>query len=131
MGDDATWDLLEGALVKSLEALDLAYQINPGEGAFYGPKLEFGAGIRVEADTRNEKIGYKIREHTLARVPFLLVAGARERDTGAVALRSQDGKDLGVLPLEQAVEQLSHEVQAPDYAARFEQLQRLRQSLTG
>jgi len=226
MGDDATWDLLEGALVRSLEAMSLPYQLNPGEGAFYGPKLEFvlrdaigrdwqcgtlqvdmnlperfgieyvdedgqrkrpvmlhralfgslerftgiliehyagrlpawlaplqvavlsitdnhatyvqdvvqllrGAGLRAEADTRNEKIGYKIREHTLARVPFLLVVGARERDTGSVALRSREGKDLGVLPLEQALERLSKEVQPPDYVARIEALQRLRESLTG
>lgn len=225
MGDDAKWDLLEGALVSSLDAMNLPYQLNPGEGAFYGPKLEFvlrdaigrdwqcgtlqvdmnlperfgieyvdedgqrkrpvmlhralfgslerftgiliehyagklpawlapvqvavlsitddhasyvqdvvqllrGAGLRAEADIRNEKIGYKVRAHTLARVPFLLVAGARERDTGSIALRSREGQDLGVLPLEQALERLSQEVQPPDYATRIEELQRLRESLT-
>jgi threonyl-tRNA synthetase len=213
MGDNATWDLLEGALVKSLHDLNLDYQLNPGEGAFYGPKLEFvlhdaigrdwqcgtlqvdmnlperfgieyvdedgqrkrpvmlhralfgslerftgiliehfagklptwlaplqvavlsitedhsgyvedvvkllrGAGIRTEADIRNEKIGYKIREHTLARVPFLLVAGARERQTGSIALRSREGKDLGVLSLSQAVDYLLEQAQAPDHAER-------------
>lgn len=215
MGDDATWDLLEGALVRSLEDMGPDYQLNPGEGAFYGPKLEFvlrdaigrdwqcgtlqvdmnlperfgieyvdedgqrkkpvmlhralfgslerftgiliehyagklpswlapvqavvltitedhtiyaqdvaqllrGAGLRVETDTRNEKIGYKIREQTLQRVPFLLVVGARERDMGTVALRSREGEDLGVLPLQQVIERLSQEVQAPDFAARSE-----------
>lgn len=215
MGDDATWDLLEGALVQALDRMGLAYRLNPGEGAFYGPKLEFvlrdaigrdwqcgtlqvdmnlperfgieyvdedgqrkrpvmlhralfgslerftgiliehhagklpawlapvqamvlsitedhagyaqdvaqflrGAGLRAEADVRNEKIGYKVREQTLQRVPFLLVAGAKERDAGTIALRSRDGEDLGVLPLTQAVARLLQEVQAPDRDARKE-----------
>ncbi|MCQ3830293.1 threonine--tRNA ligase [Microbulbifer elongatus] len=213
MGDDATWDQLEGALVRSLESMALAYQVNPGEGAFYGPKLEFvlrdaigrdwqcgtlqvdmnlperfgieyvaedgerkrpvmlhralfgslerftgiliehhagklptwlapvqavvlsitedhatyvkdvaqllrGAGVRAESDVRNEKIGYKIREQTLQRVPFLLVAGARERDTGTIAIRSRDGEDLGTLPLQEALALLTQEAQGPDEAAR-------------
>ncbi|UTF61815.1 threonine--tRNA ligase [Gilvimarinus sp. DA14] len=224
MGDDATWDLLEGALVKSLEDMNLSYQLNPGEGAFYGPKLEFvlrdaigrdwqcgtlqvdmnlperfgieyvaedgerkrpvllhralfgslerftgiliehfagklpawlapvqvavlsitddhaayaqdvaqllrGAGLRAEADTRNEKIGYKIREQTLARVPFLLVAGGRERDAGTVAVRTRDGEDLGVLPIEQALERLLDEVKAPDQNTRADGLRALWQRL--
>ena len=213
MGDEATWDLLEGALTQSLDAMQLEYQINPGEGAFYGPKLEFvlrdaigrdwqcgtlqvdmnlperfaieyvaedgqrkrpvmlhralfgslerfigiliehhagklpawlapvqavvlsitddhaayaqevadllrGAGLRAEADTRNEKIGYKIREQTLQRVPFLLVAGARERDTGSIALRSREGEDLGVMSLQDALSVLQQSAQAPDLADR-------------
>lgn len=213
MGDEATWDLLEGALTRALEGMGLAYRLNPGEGAFYGPKLEFvlrdaigrdwqcgtlqvdmnlperfgieyvdedghrkrpvmlhralfgslerftgiliehhagklptwlapvqamvlsitedhaayaqdlaqllrGAGLRCEADVRNEKISYKIREQTLQRIPFLLIAGARERDTGAVAMRSRDGQDLGVLPVTQAVARLLLEAQAPDAIAR-------------
>lgn len=225
MGDDATWDLLEDALVRSLGDLDLSYQLNPGEGAFYGPKLELvlrdaigrdwqcgtlqvdmnlperfgieyvdedgqrkrpvmlhralfgslerftgiliehlagklpawlapvqvavlsitddhtdyvkdlvqllrGAGLRAEADTRNEKIGYKIREQTMARVPYLLVAGARERDNRTVALRTRDGQNLGVLPVEVALTQLKQEAQAPDYAGRMEVLQSLRERLT-
>ncbi|MBL8466226.1 threonine--tRNA ligase [Methyloversatilis discipulorum] len=213
MGDDATWDLLEGALIRSLDSMGLPYRLNPGEGAFYGPKLEFvlrdaigrdwqcgtlqvdmnlperfsieyvdedgqrkrpvmlhralfgslerftgiliehhagklpawlapvqavvlsitdehaayvqdvtqllrGAGLRTECDVRNEKIGYKIREQTLQRVPFLLVAGGKERDAGSIALRSRDGEDLGVLPLQQAVAHLQTATQAPDQAAR-------------
>ncbi len=225
MGDDASWDLLEGTLVESLEGLGLKYSINPGEGAFYGPKLEFvlrdaigrdwqcgtlqvdmnlperfgieyvdedgerkrpvmlhralfgslerftgiliehhagklpgwlapvqavvlsitddhaeyaqdvtqmlrGAGLRAEVDVRNEKVGYKIREHTLQRVPFLLVAGAKERETGSIAVRRRDGEDLGMLPLAEALELLQKEVQAPDYAARREAQQRLIERLT-
>jgi len=52
-------------------------------------------GFRVTSDLRNEKIGYKIREHTLQRVPYLLVVGDREKDNGAVAVRTRSGEDLG------------------------------------
>ncbi|WP_208457144.1 threonine--tRNA ligase [Burkholderia gladioli] len=214
MGDEATWDRLEGALVNALDAMGLDYRLNPGEGAFYGPKLEFvlrdaigrdwqcgtlqvdmnlperfgieyvdedgqrkrpvmlhralfgslerfigiliehhagklppwlapvqamvlsiseehadyardvaqslaASGLRAEADVRREKIGYKIREQTLQRIPFLLVAGARERETGSIAIRSRGGLDLGTLPLAQAVALLVDECQAPDQAARI------------
>ncbi|WP_206427015.1 threonine--tRNA ligase [Burkholderia gladioli] len=214
MGDEATWDRLEGALVNALDAMGLDYRLNPGEGAFYGPKLEFvlrdaigrdwqcgtlqvdmnlperfgieyvdedgqrkrpvmlhralfgslerfigiliehhagklppwlapvqamvlsiseehadyardvaqlltASGLRAEADLRREKIGYKIREQTLQRIPFLLVAGARERETGSIAIRSRSGLDLGTLPLAQAVALLVDECQAPDQAARI------------
>ena len=54
-------------------------------------------GVRIESDLRNEKIGYKIREHTLQRVPFLLVVGDRERDNGMVAVRTRGGEDLGTM----------------------------------
>ena len=74
---------------------------------------------------RNEKIGYKIREQTLQRVPFLLVAGDKERDAGAIAIRSRDGEDLGVLPLAQAVAYLKGVAKAPDFAARQAVLQAL------
>ncbi|MBU2884362.1 threonine--tRNA ligase [Gilvimarinus agarilyticus] len=226
MGDDASWDLLEGALVKSLQDMNLDYQINPGEGAFYGPKLEFvlrdaigrdwqcgtlqvdmnlperfgieyvaedgerkrpvllhralfgslerftgiliehfagklptwlaplqvavlsitddhasyandlaqllrAEGLRAEADTRNEKIGYKIREQTLARVPFLLVAGSRERDAGTVAVRNRGGDNLGELPIEQALELLRGEAKAPDEDARAAMIQSLHTRLQG
>ena len=224
MGDDATWDLLEGSLVRSLEDLDLDYELNPGEGAFYGPKLEFvlrdaigrdwqcgtlqvdmnlperfgidyvdehgerkrpvmlhralfgslerfigiliehhagklpawlapvqvvvlsitddhaayvedvaqllrGAGLRAESDTRNEKVGYKIREQTLQRVPFLLVAGALERDAGSIAIRTRDGEDLGVLPLDEALSLLQEAVKPPDRDAQYAAQQQLRARL--
>ena len=220
MGDDATWDLLEGALVQALEGMGLPYKLNPGEGAFYGPKLEFvlrdaigrdwqcgtlqvdmnlperfgidyvdedgqrkrpvmlhralfgslerftgiliehhagklpswlapvqavvlsiteehaayvqdvtqllrGAGLRAECDVRNEKIGYKIREQTLQRVPFLLVAGGKERDARTIAVRTRDGEDLGVMQLAQAVAYLKDATQAPDFYARGEAQQQL------
>ncbi len=226
MGDEAMWDLLEGALVRALKGMGLDYRLNPGEGAFYGPKLEFvlcdaigrhwqcgtlqvdmnlperfgidyvdedgqrkrpvmlhralfgslerftgiliehhagklpawlapmqavvlsiteehaayaqdvaqllrGAGLRADSDVRNEKIGYKIREQTLQRVPFLMVAGARERDTGTIAIRSREGEDLGVLPLEQAMARLTQEVQAPDHIARRQAQRCLRTRLSG
>lgn len=225
MGDDASWDLLEGALEQSLTGMDLAYQINPGEGAFYGPKLEFvlrdaigrdwqcgtlqvdmnlperfgleyvaedgkrkrpvmlhralfgslerfigiliehyagklpawlapvqavvlsitdehaaytqdvaqllnGAGVRTEVDVRNEKVGYKIREQTLQRIPFLLVAGAKERESGSIALRTREGEDLGVLPIKQAVALLLEHVQTPDAAENRAAQQRLMERLT-
>ena len=57
------------------------------------------AGLRAEKDLRNEKINYKIREHTLQRVPFLLVAGEREKASATVAVRKRDGKDLGAMPV--------------------------------
>jgi len=220
MGDDATWDLLEGALVQALEGMGLPYKLNPGEGAFYGPKLEFvlrdaigrdwqcgtlqvdmnlperfgidyvdedgqrkrpvmlhralfgslerftgiliehhtgklpawlspvqvavmsitddhatyardvtqllrSAGLRAECDVRNEKIGYKIREQTLQRVPFLLVAGGKERDARTIAVRTRDGEDLGVIQLAQAVAYLKDATQAPDFFARGEAQQQL------
>ena len=83
-------------------------------------RLLRGAGLRCEADVRNEKIGYKIREQTLQRIPFLLVAGAKEREAGSIAIRSREGQDLGVLPLTQAVARLLMEAQTPDTAARRE-----------
>ena len=193
-GSDATWDRAEGALKAAVEAAGLACELNPGEGAFYGPKLEFvlrdaigrewqcgtlqvdfvlparlGAeyvaedgsrpqpvmlhrailgsferfiailienhagrlpvwlaptqavvmsitdrqgdfvresadflknqGLRVESDLRNEKVGFKIREHTLRRVPYLLVAGDREVGSHTLAVRTRAGKDLGVMSL--------------------------------
>ncbi len=212
MGDDTTWDQLEGALVQALDAMQLSYQLNPGEGAFYGPKLEFvlrdaigrdwqcgtlqvdmnlperfgieyvdedgqrkrpvmlhralfgslerftgiliehyagklptwlapvqavvlsitdaqaayatnvaralcGAGLRAEADVRKDKIGYKIREQTLLRIPFLLVVGAHEAEASTVAIRSQDGRDLGMHSVQEALAFLQSQAEAPDWAA--------------
>jgi threonyl-tRNA synthetase len=69
-----------------------------------------GQGLRAEADLRNEKIGYKIREHTLQRVPYLLVIGDRELETRAVAVRTRGGKDLGSMPMQVFSEKLATEV---------------------
>jgi threonyl-tRNA synthetase len=204
-GSDATWDKAEGALKAAVEAAGLEYTLNPGEGAFYGPKLEFvlrdaigrdwqcgtlqvdfvlperlgaeyigedGAshrpvmlhrailgsmerflgilienhagkfptwlapvqavvmnitdgqadyvrtateflknqGLRVEMDLRNEKVGFKIREHTLQRVPYLLVAGGREAGDNTLAVRTRSGKDLGSMGLETLASKLADEI---------------------
>jgi threonyl-tRNA synthetase len=72
------------------------------------------AGIRAEADLRNEKINYKVREHSLAKVPHLLVVGKREADEGTVALRTLGEQEQKVLPLEEAVALLEAEATPPD-----------------
>ncbi len=204
LGDDATWDKAENALRNALRGAGVEWQELPGEGAFYGPKIEYhlkdaigrtwqlgtmqvdfmmpgrlGAeyvdedsarrtpvmlhraivgsmerfigiliehhaglfpawlapvqavvmnitdaqadfvaevaqtlvaqGFRVEADLRNEKIGYKIRQHTLDKVPYLLVVGDREKDAGAVAVRTRAGEDLGSMPIADFVQRLKSE----------------------
>lgn len=205
IGDDVTWDKLEGALLGALDSMGLEYTHNPGEGAFYGPKIEFvlrdaigrdwqcgtlqvdlnlperfdasyrsadggekrpvllhrallgslerfigillehhagkmplwlapvhavvmgitdqqaeyvqsvaeqlkKAHLWVETDLRNEKVGYKIREHTLAKIPYLLVAGAREAANGQIAVRLLDGTDLGAMPVASLIKKLQNEV---------------------
>jgi threonyl-tRNA synthetase len=62
-------------------------------------------------DLRNEKIGYKIRQHTLARVPYLLVVGDREVEKGSVAVRTREGEDLGSMALEDFAERLAADVE--------------------
>ncbi|MBK6436756.1 MAG: threonine--tRNA ligase [Rhodanobacteraceae bacterium] len=206
IGDDADWDKAEDALRSALRACGVEWQELPGEGAFYGPKIEYhfrdsigrgwqvgtmqvdffmpgrlGAeyvteessrktpvmlhraivgsmerfigiliehhagilppwlapvqavvmnitegqaeyvdsvgetlvnqGFRVKADLRGDKIGYKIREHTLQKVPYLLVVGDRERDNGQVAVRALNGEDLGVMTLEQFIAKLRAETE--------------------
>jgi len=207
-GDDETWDRAEAALKEATEAAGLAYELNPGEGAFYGPKLEFvlrdaigrdwqcgtlqvdfvlperldasyvgedgqkhrpvmlhrailgsferflgvliehyagrlplwlspvqiavatitsdaddyarkilkdcaAAGLRAELDIRNEKINYKVREHSLAKVPAIFVVGKREAAEGTVAVRRLGGKDQEVLALEEAIHRLKEEAAMP------------------
>ena len=194
IGSDASWDKAESALIESLKASGCEYEIAPGDGAFYGPKIEYtlkdalgrqwqcgtmqvdfsmaerldavyvaesserkhpvmlhraivgslerfigilieqhaGAlpawlapvqvvvtsitdqqadfadmvaktlqkqGVRVVLDLRNEKINYKIREHSMQKVPFILVVGDKEKANGAVAVRARGNQDLGVMPL--------------------------------
>jgi threonyl-tRNA synthetase len=67
-------------------------------------------GFRVDADLRNEKIGFKIREHTLQRVPYLLVVGDREVENGAVAVRTRQGQDLGTMTPGELAERLRGDV---------------------
>ena len=67
-------------------------------------------GLRVEIDLRNEKVGFKIREHTLQRVPYLLVAGDREVESKSLAVRTRSGKDLGAMPLEELAARIAQDV---------------------
>ena len=67
-------------------------------------------GFRVDLDLRNEKIGFKIREHTLLKVPYLLVIGDREVETRAVAVRTREGVDLGSMPLDDFAQLLTQAV---------------------
>ena len=72
------------------------------------------AGIRVEADTRNEKINYKVREHSVAKVPHLLVVGMREAEEGKVAIRSLGSDGQRIMTLDEAIAMLSYEATPPD-----------------
>ena len=207
-GDDATWDRAEAALKAATEAAGVDIELNPAEGAFYGPKLEFvlrdaigrdwqcgtlqadfvlperldasyvgedgdkhrpvmlhrailgsferflgiliehfagrfplwlapvqvvvativsdadayateiakqfaDAGLRVETDLRNEKINYKVREHSLAKVPILAVVGRREADEGTVALRRLGQKEQEILALDTAIHTLAASARPP------------------
>ena len=205
VGTDETWDKAEASLAAALNANNLAFDLQPGEGAFYGPKIEFtlkdslgrlwqcgtiqldfnlperldaeyvaednsrkrpvmlhraivgsmerfigilienyaGAmpvwlapvqamvlnisdnqadyvrqvveelkknGIRCDSDLRNEKITYKIREHSLQKMPYLLVAGEREMQSGQVAVRTRKGEDLGSMSIAAFIERLKTEI---------------------
>jgi threonyl-tRNA synthetase len=72
------------------------------------------AGLRIETDLRNEKINYKVREHSLAKTPVILVVGKREAEEGSVALRRLGSNDSTVLPLAQVKALLIDEGEAPD-----------------
>ncbi len=74
------------------------------------------AGLRVELDVRNEKIGYKIREHSVGKVPVIAAVGRKEAETRTLALRRLGSERQTVLPLDQAIEQLAREALAPDLA---------------
>lgn len=208
LGSDAVWDEAEAALRGALRAAGVAWTELPGEGAFYGPKIEYhlkdaigrtwqlgtiqvdfmmperlgatyvdehserrhpvmlhraivgsmerfigiliehhagmlpfwlapiqvvvmgitdkhagyvqqltaklkASGLRVVDDLRNEKVGFKIREHTLERVPYLLVAGDREMETESIAVRTREGTDLGVMAVTDLLEKLQSESRAP------------------
>ena len=68
------------------------------------------SGLRVKADLRNEKIGFKIREHTLQKIPYLLVAGDREAENQTVAVRTRSGEDLGSMSVEDLITRFSDEI---------------------
>ena len=86
--------------------------ITDGQADYCRRATEFlrNQGLRVEMDLRNEKVGFKIREHTLQRVPYLLVAGDREAGSNTLAVRTRSGKDLGAMPLEGFASKLAEEV---------------------
>jgi threonyl-tRNA synthetase len=75
------------------------------------------SGFRVASDLRNEKITYKIREHSLQKLPYLLVVGDKEMQSGQVAVRTRKGEDLGSMPVQAFIERLRGEVQAKGSAA--------------
>ncbi|HAZ53827.1 MAG TPA: threonine--tRNA ligase, partial [Franconibacter helveticus] len=70
------------------------------------------SGFRAKCDLRNEKIGFKIREHTLRRVPYMLVCGDKEVEAGKVAVRTRRGKDLGSLDVNDVIEKLQQEIRS-------------------
>jgi threonyl-tRNA synthetase len=67
-------------------------------------------GVRAEADLRNEKITYKIREHSLQKVPYILVVGDKEKASGAVAVRARGNQDLGVMPVDTFVQKIAGDI---------------------
>jgi threonyl-tRNA synthetase len=67
-------------------------------------------GFRVSADLRNEKIGFKIREHSIQKIPFLLVAGDRELENGEVSVRTREGNDLGIMSIDAFVSYMADNV---------------------
>ena len=67
-------------------------------------------GFRAKSDLRNEKIGFKIREHTLKRVPYMLVVGDKEMESGQVAVRSRRGEDLGSMPIDAFISLANEEI---------------------
>ncbi|MGI9347903.1 MAG: His/Gly/Thr/Pro-type tRNA ligase C-terminal domain-containing protein, partial [Gammaproteobacteria bacterium] len=71
-------------------------------------------GVRAHADTRNEKINYKVREHSHAKVPIILAVGMREAEGKTVSMRRLGSKDQQILPLPEAVQHLTHEATPPD-----------------
>jgi threonyl-tRNA synthetase len=86
--------------------------ITGAQADYVGRAAEFlkNQGLRVETDLRNEKVGFKIREHTLQRVPYLMVAGDREAGSNTLAVRTRSGKDLGAMALEDIASKLAAEV---------------------
>lgn len=86
--------------------------ITDGQAEYAGEVVETlqNKGFRAENDLRNEKIGFKIREHTLLKTPYLLIVGDREKASRSVAIRTREGEDLGAMPLDQFVEWLGDRV---------------------
>jgi len=98
------------AWLSPLQAIVVNITDHQGETAENVAKQLNNAGFRVESDLRNEKIGLKIREHSMQRVPYILVIGDREMEEGAVAVRARGGEDLGTLSVEAFIALLQEDV---------------------
>jgi threonyl-tRNA synthetase len=88
------------------------------------------AGLRVDLDARNEKIGYKVREHSLKKVPLILAVGRKEAETCSVALRRFGSEGQVILSLDAALEQLGREALAPDLARSAAPLEQAKEALS-
>jgi translation initiation factor IF-3 len=97
---------------KQIQIKEVKFRPGTEEADYVRRAAEFlkNQGLRVETDLRNEKVGFKIREHTLQRVPYLLVAGDRESGSNSLAVRTRNGKDLGAMSLETIAARLAEEV---------------------
>ena len=93
-----------------VQAVVLNITDNQAEYALKVTETLKNQGLRVAADLRNEKVGFKIREHTLQRVPYLLVAGDREAGSNSLAVRTRNGKDLGAMSVDTIASRLAEEV---------------------
>jgi threonyl-tRNA synthetase len=91
----------------------MVLNISEGQSEYVGQVVEMlkKNGIRCEFDLRNEKITYKIREHSLQKLPYLLVVGDKEMQAGHVAVRTRKGEDLGSMPLSALIERLKAEIE--------------------
>ena len=98
------------AWLAPVQAVVLNITDNQAEYALKVTETLKNQGLRVAADLRNEKVGFKIREHTLQRVPYLLVAGDREAGSNSLAVRTRNGKDLGAMSVDTIAARLAEEV---------------------
>ena len=139
MGSDEDWEMATNGLKKALEDMGLECIVNEGDGAFYGPvwlapvqvkvipvsekSMEYAAGvyeklkaagIRTELDHKDEKVGYKIRQAQLEKVPYMLVLGEKEAAEGAITVRSRDKGDLGAAGLEDFIADIKKMVAAKE-----------------
>ena len=132
MGDDSVWEMAEGALKKALEHENMPYVINEGDGAFYGPKIDFHIkdclGREWQCGTIQldfqmperfdltyigdsvEKIGYKIRNARLEKVPYFAVIGAAEENENTLAITARGGEKLGSFKIDEFLDKVTKEI---------------------
>src|SRR5256885_938676 len=115
LGGEEKWKLAISSLENALKRREIPYQTIPGEAAFYGPKIDVklvdAIGIRTHVDSRSEKMNAKIREHTLQKVPFLLVVGDKEAADNAVSVRTRGKGDEGSVPAADFIERIKRLVE--------------------